>query len=71
MLLFRYKGVVAIVKEKIDSAKFSAMLSLFMKRACSLESQRVARLVGNIDDDESSFRLQARQEFDKLLKIQE
>ena len=60
-----------LVKEKMESAKFSAMLSLFMKLACSVESQRIARLVGNVDDCQDEFDRQTKEEFDKLLTIQE
>ena len=54
----------------MDSAKVSVMLSLFMKRACSVECFRIARLVGNVDGSESEFDRQSKQEFDKLLAIQ-
>ena len=59
-----------IVKDKMESAKVSAMLSLFMKRACSVECFRIARLVGNVDSSEAEFDRQSKQEFDKLLAIQ-
>lgn len=48
----RYKGIKDIVRVKMQSAKFSAMLALFMKRTCSIEAVRVARLVGDVDHDE-------------------
>jgi len=64
-------GVTSIVKKKMDGAKFSAMLALFIKRACSVECQRVARLVGNVDDDPEQFVVQTEEEFNKLLKIQD
>ena len=64
-------GVTSIVKKKMDFAKFSVMLALFMKRACSVECQRVARLVGNVDDDPERFAFQTEEEFNKLLKIQD
>jgi len=60
-----------IVKEKMEKARFSAMLALFMKLACSVESQRVARLVGNVDDCKDEFERQTKKQFDKLLAIQE
>ena len=63
-------GVVSIVKKKMDQVKFAAMLACFMKRACSVESQRVARLVGNVDDDPEQFAVQTREEYNKLVKIQ-
>jgi len=64
-------GVKGIVKRKMERARFSAMLSLFMKRACSVECQRVARLVGNVDNDAEQFAFQTAEEFKKLLKIQD
>ena len=35
----RVMGIAQIVKEKMEKAQFSAMLSLFMKISCSVESQ--------------------------------
>jgi len=35
----RVMGIAQIVKEKMEIAQFSAMLSLFMKISCSVESQ--------------------------------
>jgi hypothetical protein len=64
-------GVISIVRKKMDNARFSAMLSLFMRRACSVECLRVARLVGNVDHDPEQFDVQTEEEFEKLLKIQE
>ena len=64
-------GVKDIVKWKMESARFSAMLALCMKRACSVECQRVARLVGNVDNDAEQFAVQTAEEFNKLLKIQD
>jgi hypothetical protein len=67
----RYMGVKGIVKRKMERARFSAMLALCMKRACSVECQRVARLVGNVDNDAVQFAFQTAEEFNKLLKIQD
>lgn len=64
-------GVTGIVTRKMQRAKVSAMLALFMKRACSVECQRVARLVGNVDNDQEQFAVQTQEEFNKLLKIQD
>jgi hypothetical protein len=64
-------GVIGIVKRKMDNAQFSAMLALFTRRACSVECQRVARLVGNVDHDPEQFAVQTEEEFKKLLKIQD
>ena len=66
----RFMNIRKIVREKMQNAQFSAMLSLFMKIACSVESQRVARLVGNVDNNEEEFLRQSQFEFDKLLAIQ-
>jgi hypothetical protein len=63
-------GVVSIVKKKMDQVKFAAMLACWMKQACSVESQRVARLVGNVDDDPEQFLVQTEEEYNKLVKIQ-
>jgi len=62
--------VKEIVKAKMDSAKVSAMLSLFMKRACSVECFRIARLVGNVDNKDDEFDRETKREFDELLEIQ-
>jgi hypothetical protein len=48
-------GVIGIVRRKMDNARFSAMLALFSKRACSVECQRVARLVGTVDTHPEEF----------------
>jgi hypothetical protein len=66
----RFMNIRKIVREKMQNAQFSAMLSLFMKIACSVESQRVARLVGDVDDNEEEFLRQSQFQFDKLLAIQ-
>jgi hypothetical protein len=42
-----------------------------MKRSCSVDCQRVARLVGNVDNDPEQFAVQTKEEFNKLLKIQD
>jgi len=47
----RAHGIVGIVKEKMDAAKFQAMLSLFIKNATSVEAHRMARLVSTVKDD--------------------
>lgn len=62
--------VKPIVREKMGNASFAAMLSLFMKFACSVESQHVARLVGNVDNDKEQFSRQCEEQFAKLLAIQ-
>ena len=65
-----YMGMRGIAREKMQAAEFRSMLALFMKRATSLESQRMARLVGNVDDDEELFLAQSREQYDKLLSLQ-
>ena len=47
-----------------------AMLALFMRRACSLQAHRVARLVGNTDNHPDEFARQSEMEFGKLLQLQ-
>jgi hypothetical protein len=64
-------GVIGIVKRKMDNARFSAMLSLFTRRACSVECQRIARLVGNVDHDPERFAVQTEEEFKNLVKMQD
>ena len=63
-------GVVSIVKKKMDQVKFAAMLACWMKQACSVESQRVARLVGNVDNHPEEFAAQTETEYNKLVKMQ-
>jgi hypothetical protein len=70
-LALRYMGVTDIVKRKLDHSKFSAMLALFSKRACSVECQRVARLVGNVDNHPEEFAAQTETEYNKLVKMQD
>ena len=48
----------------------SSMLALFMKRACSNECARVARLVGAVDGNPDEFDRQTRREFNNLLALQ-
>ena len=55
----------------MDNARFSAMLALFTRRACSVECQRIARLVGNVDHDPERFAVQTEEEFNNLVKIQD
>jgi len=56
----RAQGIVGIVKEKMDAAKFQAMLSLFIKNATSVEAHRMARLVSTVTD-ELEFQRQSKQ----------
>jgi hypothetical protein len=69
-LACRFMHIKSIVKEKMNSAKVEAMLALFMRRACSTQTQRVARLVGNTDNDPEEFARQSEIEFRKFLKLQ-
>ena len=62
--------ITSIVKEKMESAKVEAMLALFLRRGCSGETHRVARLVGNTDNDPEEFNRQTELEFKKLLQLQ-
>ena len=55
----RFMNIRKIVREKMQNAEFFAMLSLFMKIACSVESQRIARLVGNVDNNEEELEKKA------------
>ena len=64
-------GVIGIVKRKMDNARLSAMLALFTRRACSVECQRIARLVGHVDHDPALFAVQTEEQFKNLVKIQD
>jgi len=41
-----------------------------MKRACSVECFRIARLVGNVDNKDDEFDRETKREFEELLEIQ-
>jgi hypothetical protein len=69
-LALRYAGIVEVAREKIQAAEFYAMLSLFMKIHTSIEVQRFARLVGNVDGDETEFQRQCERQFKLLLALQ-
>ena len=62
--------IKSVVKEKMDSAKVESMLALFLRRGCSAQTHRVARLVGNTDNDSEEFNRQTQFEFNKLLQLQ-
>jgi len=66
----RMAGIRDVVRGKIQAAEFQALMGPFMKLYVSIEMQRFARLVGNVDDDEEEFKRQARNEFNKLLTVQ-
>jgi hypothetical protein len=66
----RYMGIVKVVKEKIQHAEFHAMLSLFIKIYVSIETQRFARLVGNVDGDPKEFERQCKDQYGMLIKLQ-
>jgi hypothetical protein len=66
----RMAGIRDVVRGKIQAAEFQALMGPFMKLYVSIEMQRFARLVGNVDDDEEEFERQARNEFNKLLTVQ-
>jgi hypothetical protein len=46
------------------------MLSLFMKIYVSIEAQRFARLVGNVDGNNMEFKRQCKDQYDMLIKLQ-
>jgi len=69
-LCLRYMGIVKVVKEKMQLAEFHAMLSLFMKIYVSIETQRFARLVGNVDGNPMEFKRQCKDQYDMLIKLQ-
>ena len=65
-----FKDVRLTARKYIEAARFEAMLAVFMKRACSVETQRVARLVGNVDESEELFNAQFKQQFEKIIELQ-
>jgi Ca2+-binding EF-hand superfamily protein len=69
-LACRSMHITAIVREKMNVAKVEAMLALFLRRSCSAQTHRVARLVGNTDNDTEEFNRQSELEFKKLLQLQ-
>ena len=69
-LALRYAGIVEVAREKIQAAEFYAMLSLFMKIHTSIEVQRFARLVGNVNGDETEFQRQCERQYKLLLALQ-
>jgi hypothetical protein len=69
-LCLRQMGIVKVVKDKILRAEFHAMLSLFMKIYVSIETQRFARLVGNVDGNPKEFKRQCKDQYDMLIKLQ-
>ena len=66
----RMAGIRTVVQNKIQAAEFQALMGTFMKLYVSIELQRFARLVGNVDDDEVLFEREAKREFNKLLAVQ-
>jgi hypothetical protein len=66
----RVAGIRKVVQAQIQVAELQAMLGLFIKLWVSIEMQRFARLLGNVDDDEEEFERQALKEFKKLLRLQ-
>jgi hypothetical protein len=70
-IVLRLNNIRTIVADKMDKAYFDAMLALYCKRACPLEAQCFARLVGSADDDEEEFKRQARHAFQKIIRQQQ
>ena len=66
-LACRRNGIVNIVKEKMDRAKFHGMISLFIKDSTSIEAHRVARL---INGEEQEFESQTKRQFEKMCQKQ-
>ena len=64
-----FEGIQQIVKEKLDSANFQSMLSMFLQRGVSIESSRFARMVGSAASEET-FNARANEEYDKILALQ-
>jgi Ca2+-binding EF-hand superfamily protein len=72
-IVLRYNNISKIVADKVDKANFDAMLALYRKRACPLEAQCFARLVGSADKetDLEEFERQARHAFQKIIRQQQ
>jgi hypothetical protein len=72
-IVLRYNNIAKIVADKVDKAYFDAMLALYCKRACPLEAQCFARLVGSADKetDLEEFKRQARHAFQKIIRQQQ
>jgi hypothetical protein len=61
ILVLRSMGVHRLAAEKIDAAIITAMINLFIKRTTSIESQRIAQVIGPIGQDMNDFRRRARE----------
>ena len=70
MYALKYHGITQVVKEKVDAAQFTAMLSHFMKATCSTELMLFSRLVGFADHDEAEFDRQCTAQYQRLLRVQ-
>ena len=66
ILVLRSMGVHKLAAEKIEAAVISAMINLFIKRTTSIESQRIAQILGPIGSNLDDFRRRARELY-KLL----
>jgi hypothetical protein len=61
ILVLRSMGVHRLATEKVDAALITAMINLFIKRTTSIESQRIAQIIGPIGQDIDDFRRRARE----------
>ena len=65
-----FKGMRPIVQKKMSKANFQALLALYMKQACSIEVQRMARLIGDGETDTEQFNIQCLHQFQNMIKLQ-
>jgi hypothetical protein len=61
IIVLRTMGVHKLAQEKIDTALISAMINLFIKRTTSVESQRIAQILGPVGADKEGFLRRARE----------
>lgn len=60
IIVLRMMGVHRLAKEKVDAALTAAMISLYIKRTTSVESQKITQLIGPIGEDQDEFKRRVR-----------
>jgi hypothetical protein len=55
IVVLRSMGVHRLAQEKLDAAVVTAMINLFIKRTTSVESQRIAQIIGPIGSNQEDF----------------
>ncbi len=61
IIVLRSMGVHRLAQEKIDAAVITAMINLFIKRTTSVESHRIAQILGPIGSNQEDFRKRVRE----------